>query len=48
VGGGNVRLWGVVENADQAATAESAAKTLVGVKPVENNLSPGPMSGVTV
>jgi CBS domain-containing protein len=45
VSDGNVRLWGVVENADQAATAESVAKTLPSVKSVENNLGPGPMSG---
>jgi len=48
VSDGNVRLWGVVENADQAAAAESAAKILPGVKSVKNNLSPGPMSGVPV
>ncbi len=45
---GNVRLWGVVENADEAAAAASAAKNLPGVKSVENNLGPGPMSGVPV
>jgi CBS domain-containing protein len=45
---GNVRLWGVVENADEAAAAEGAAKNLPGVKSVENNLGPGPMSGVPV
>jgi CBS domain-containing protein len=45
---GNVRLWGVVENADEAAAAEGAARTLPGVKSVENNLGPGPMSGVPV
>jgi osmotically-inducible protein OsmY len=45
---GNVRLWGAVENADEAAAAEGAAKTLPGVKSVENNLGPGPMSGVPV
>jgi CBS domain-containing protein len=45
---GNVRLWGVVENADEVAAAESAAKALPGVKSVENNLHPGPMSGVPV
>jgi osmotically-inducible protein OsmY len=45
---GNVRLWGVVENADEAAVAESAAKFLPGVKSVENNLRPGPISGVPV
>jgi CBS domain-containing protein len=48
VSDGNVRLWGVVENADQAETAESAAKILPGVKSVENNLGPDPMSGVPV
>jgi CBS domain-containing protein len=48
VSDGNVRLWGVVKNADQAETAESAAKILPGVKSVENNLGPGPMSGVPV
>jgi CBS-domain-containing membrane protein len=48
VSDGNVRLWGVVENAEEAAAAESAAKTLPGVKSVENNLGLGPMSGVPV
>ena len=48
VNDGNVRLWGVVENADDAATAERAAKTLPGVKSVENNLGLGPMSGVPI
>jgi len=46
VSDGNVRLWGVVENAEQASAAESAAKTLPGVKSVENNLSLDLMSGV--
>src|SRR5271165_1618933 len=46
VSDGDVRLWGVVENADQASAAESAAKTLPGVKSVENNLSLDLMSGV--
>ena len=46
VSDGNVRLWGVVENANQAAAAESAAKTLPNVKSVENNLSLDLMSGV--
>jgi CBS domain-containing protein len=45
---GNVRLWGVVDNAEEAATVEAAAKSLAGVKSVENNLGPGPMSGVPV
>jgi CBS-domain-containing membrane protein len=48
VSDGNVRLWGVVENAGEAEAAEGAAKTLAGVKSVENNLGPGPMSGVPV
>jgi osmotically-inducible protein OsmY len=48
VADGNVRLWGVVENADEAAVAESAAKALPGIKSVENHLHPGPMSGVPV
>lgn len=48
VNDGNVRLWGVVENDEEAATAERAAKSLPGVKAVENNLNTGPMSGVPV
>lgn len=45
---GNVRLWGRVDNSQEAALAESVAKTLPGIKSVENNLGPGPMSGVPV
>ena len=45
---GNVRLWGIVENANEAAVAERAARSLPGVKSVENNLSPAAMSGVPV
>jgi CBS domain-containing protein len=45
---GNVRLWGVVENAEQAALAERAAKALPGVRSVENHLGLGPISGVPV
>jgi osmotically-inducible protein OsmY len=45
---GNVRLWGRVDNSQEAALAESAAKSLPGIKSVENNLGPGPMSGVPV
>jgi osmotically-inducible protein OsmY len=45
---GNVRLWGRVDNAQEAALAESAAKSLPGIKSVENKLGPGPMSGVPV
>ena len=40
VSDGNVRLWGVVENADQAAAAESAAKMLPGVKSVKTISAP--------
>jgi CBS domain-containing protein len=48
VNDGNVRLWGVVENAEQAAVAERAARALPGVKSVQNNLGTGPMSGVPI
>ena len=43
---GNVRLWGIVENAGQAAAAETVAKSLPGVKWLINNLGTGPISGV--
>jgi len=42
---GNVRLWGIVENAGQAAMAETAVRSLPGVKSLVNNLSTGPISG---
>jgi BON domain-containing protein len=45
---GNVRLWGVVENATQAAAAEGATRSLPAVKSVENNLAPASISGVPV
>lgn len=45
---GNVRLWGVVANADQAAAAERATRSLPAVKSVENNLAPAPVSGEPV
>ena len=45
---GNVRLWGAIDNADIAAVAERAAKALPDVKSVENNLRPGPISGVPI
>jgi CBS domain-containing protein len=45
---GNVRLWGVVENAGQAAAAETAAKSLPGVKSLINNLGTGPISGMPI
>ncbi len=45
---GNVRLWGVVNDAEQAAAAEAAARSLPGVKSVINNLWRGPMSGEPV
>jgi CBS-domain-containing membrane protein len=45
---GNVRLWGIVENASQAAAAETTARAFPGVKSLTNNLSTGPISGVPV
>jgi len=48
VNSGHVRLWGIVDNAEEAAMAEKAAKSLPGVKSVENYLGLGPMSGVPV
>jgi osmotically-inducible protein OsmY len=48
VSDGKVRLWGVVQSADQAAAAESMARSVAGVRSVENNLGPGPISGVPV
>jgi CBS-domain-containing membrane protein len=38
VNDGNVRLWGIADSADTAATAEAVAKSFPGVKSVENNL----------
>ena len=48
VSDGNVRLWGVVDNAEEAAMAEIEARSLPGVRSVENNLGVGPISGVPV
>lgn len=48
VSDGHVRLWGIVDDPAQAALAESAAKSLPGVASVENNLGPGPASGVPI
>ena len=48
VSDGKVRLWGVVDSAEAGAMAETAARSLPGVKSVENNLGPGPISGVPV
>jgi CBS-domain-containing membrane protein len=45
---GNVRLWGVIDNANQAEEIETIAKAVPGVKSVENNLGSGPMSGVPI
>jgi len=45
---GNVRLWGIVENAGQALMAETAARSLPGVKSLVNNLGTGPISGVPI
>lgn len=48
VNDGNVRLWGIVENTEESAAAESAAKALSGVKSVQNNLGLGPISGLPI
>jgi len=48
VNNGQVRLWGIVDNAEEAATAEKAANSVPGVKSVENYLGLGPLSGVPV
>ena len=45
---GRVRLWGVVENAEEAELAERAAKAIPGVTSVENNLGAGPLTGVPI
>ena len=45
---GKVSLWGVTDNPDQAVAAERAARRVPGVKSVENNLAPGPVSGVPI
>lgn len=46
VNDGAVTLWGVVENDAQRDAAERAARTAEGVRSVENNLGPGPVSGL--
>jgi osmotically-inducible protein OsmY len=43
-----VKLWGVVENDSQRETAERAAEATAGVESVENNLGPGPVSGLPI
>jgi CBS domain-containing protein len=48
VSDGNVKLWGTVENIDDAAEVENTVKTTPGVKSVENNLRPVPISGEPV
>lgn len=48
VSDGNVRLWGIVDNAEEAAMAEVVVKSVPGVTSVENNLGPGPVSGIPV
>jgi CBS domain-containing protein len=48
VSNGKVRLWGVVDDAEQAAAAERAAKALAGATSVESHLERAPMSGVPV
>jgi CBS domain-containing protein len=43
---GAVVLWGVVENDAQSDAAGAAARAAEGVTSVENNLGPGPVSGL--
>jgi hypothetical protein len=45
---GDVTLWGVVDNAAERDAAESAARAAEGVGSVENNLGPGPVSGLPI
>jgi CBS-domain-containing membrane protein len=45
---GAVRLWGVVNDETARANAERVAQQVAGVQAVENNLGPGPMSGIPV
>ncbi|MCB1744698.1 MAG: BON domain-containing protein, partial [Gammaproteobacteria bacterium] len=45
---GRVKLWGVVENAEEKRAAQSALESESGVKSIENNLALEPMSGVPV
>jgi CBS domain-containing protein len=45
---GNVRLWGLVDDAEQAALAERAARALPGARSVENHLVLGPVSGLPI
>jgi len=48
VNDGEVKLWGVVEEDSQRAAAERAAKATTGVRSVQNNLGPGPVSGLPI
>ena len=43
-----VKLWGVVDNDSQRDAAERAARSTDGVRLVENNLGPGPVSGLPI
>ena len=45
---GVVTLWGVVDNDSQRDAAEQAAMSISGVTSVENNLGPGPVSGLPI
>lgn len=45
---GDVRLWGVVDNDAEREAAERAAQAVEGVRSVESNLGPGPVSGLPV
>lgn len=45
---GAVRLWGVVDSEEARMSAERAAKGIAAAQSVENNLGPGPVSGMPV
>ena len=48
VKGGIVKLWGVVDNEAARDTAQRAAEGVAGAESVENNLGPGPVSGLPI
>ena len=43
---GAVKLWGVVDNDDARQVAQRTAENVAGVASVQNNLGPGPVSGL--
>jgi hyperosmotically inducible protein len=45
---GAVALWGPIENGAQRDAAEQAARAVSGVRSIENNLGPEPVSGLPI